>query len=92
LSFAIWIISGGLVGWLAGRCESGKAVPTYLTLGIVGAIAGGLLWLPWYSVSKAGMVSNPIFVFELLTFHVFASLFGADIFFLVLHWVRALRR
>jgi hypothetical protein len=63
-------------------------VPTYVTLGIVGAIAGGLLWLPWFSVSKAGMASISIFVFEFLTFHVFASLFGADIFFLVLHYVR----
>lgn len=92
MSFAIWIISGGLVGWLAGRYEGEKAVPTYVTLGIVGAIAGGLLWLPWYSVSKAGMDSNAIFVFELLTFHVFASLFGADIFFLVLHCVRENRQ
>jgi uncharacterized membrane protein YeaQ/YmgE (transglycosylase-associated protein family) len=88
MSFVIWIVVGGLVGWLAGRFEGKKAVPTYLTLGIVGAVAGGLLWLPWYSVSSAGMKSTPIFVFEFLCFHVFASLFGADIFFLVLHYVR----
>jgi uncharacterized membrane protein YeaQ/YmgE (transglycosylase-associated protein family) len=91
MSFVIWIVVGGLVGWLAGRYEDEKAVPTYLTIGIVGAITGGLLWSPWFWVSKEGLGSIPIFIFEFSTFHIFAAVFGSTAGFWAVHIVHLIR-
>jgi uncharacterized membrane protein YeaQ/YmgE (transglycosylase-associated protein family) len=53
ISFVVWIVTGSLVGWLAGRSGRPPAVPEYTVTGIVGAILGGLLWAPFFFEAQA---------------------------------------
>ena len=90
MSFVIWTVTGGLVGWLAGRCERHPAaVRSYRMAGLVGAILGGFLWFPAFEAQPGSIL---IFIFDFLTFHLFAALFGSTAGFWVVHWVRERRR
>jgi uncharacterized membrane protein YeaQ/YmgE (transglycosylase-associated protein family) len=86
MSFVIWIATGSLVGWLAGRSEQSPAVPEYTVTGIVGAILGGLLWAPFFFESQTRDIS--VYVFDFLSFHIFASLCGATLGFWILELLR----
>src|SRR4051794_28689077 len=91
-SFVIWTVTGGLAGWLAGRCERHPAaVRSYRLAGIVGAILGGFLWFPAFEV-QPGNISILILIFDFLTFNLFAALFGSTAGFWVVHLVRERRK
>ena len=81
MSFVIWTVTGGLAGWLAGRCERHPAA--------VRSILGGFLWFPAFEAQPGSIL---IFIFDFLTFNLFAALFGSTAGFWVVHLVRERRR
>ncbi len=91
MSFVIWTVTGGLAGWLAGRCEHPSAVRSYGIAGLVGAILGGFLWFPAFEVQPGG-ISILILIFNFLTFNLFAALFGCTAGFWVVHLVHERRK
>lgn len=87
-SFLIWTIAGMLAGRLAGRYSPRPAATgPYLLAGIAGGITGGLLWSPWFWISKEGLGSLPIFVFEFGSFNIFAALCGSTAGFWIVELV-----
>ncbi len=54
INFLVWIIVGGLIGWLASmimRTNSQQGPLLNIVVGIVGAFIGGLLLAPLFGVS-----------------------------------------
>jgi uncharacterized membrane protein YeaQ/YmgE (transglycosylase-associated protein family) len=64
MNFIIWLVVGGLVGWVASmimRRDSQQGVILNVVVGIVGAFLGGLLISPLLGVStiNQGNISVP---------------------------------
>jgi uncharacterized membrane protein YeaQ/YmgE (transglycosylase-associated protein family) len=52
INFIIWIIAGGLVGWVASMIMRGRRGPIAdVIVGIIGAFVGGYLLTPLFHVS-----------------------------------------
>jgi uncharacterized membrane protein YeaQ/YmgE (transglycosylase-associated protein family) len=88
LSFAIWIVVGGLFGWLVRR--RGQRPMADVAIGIVAAVTGGLLWSPFFEMQPffkmqhGGNYFDTPYAFDFLFFNLFCAVFGsAPIFWLV---------
>ena len=54
INFIVWLIVGGLVGWIASmimRTDAQQGMILNIVVGIVGAIVAGLLLTPLFGVS-----------------------------------------
>ena len=69
LNFIIWIIVGGVIGWVAGLImHSNQGVLLDIIVGIVGAFLAGLLLSPLFGIDtiNQGNFSLPALVVSLL--------------------------
>jgi len=84
MNFIIWLIVGGLLGWLASlimKTDAQQGVFLNIVVGIVGAMVGGLFLSPLLGVStinSANFSAGGLFV----------SLLGALILLAVFNFVR----
>ena len=54
MNFLIWLIIGGIIGWLASlvmRTDANQGIVLNIVVGIVGAFLGGLLFSPIFGAS-----------------------------------------
>lgn len=65
MQFIVWLIIGGLAGWLAGRVMSGHGygVVVDVILGIVGSLVGGFLASALFGVTSSGLIVTFIIAF-----------------------------
>jgi len=83
MNFIIWLIVGGIVGWLASlvmRTDANQGVFLNIVVGIVGAFLGGLLISPLLGV---GTINQGISVPS-----IGVSLLGAIILLAIINLVR----
>lgn len=83
MNFIIWLIVGGLVGWLASlvmRTDARQGILLNVVVGIVGAFLGGLLISPLIGV---GTINQGISVASITV-----SLLGAIILLAIINLVR----
>jgi uncharacterized membrane protein YeaQ/YmgE (transglycosylase-associated protein family) len=83
MNFIIWLIVGGLVGWLASlvmKTDASQGILLNVVVGIVGAFLGGLLISPLLGV---GTINQGISVAS-----VGVSLLGAIILLAIINLVR----
>jgi uncharacterized membrane protein YeaQ/YmgE (transglycosylase-associated protein family) len=71
LNFIIWIIVGGIIGWLASvimRTDAQQGALLNIVVGIVGAFLAGLLLTPLFGIStiNSGNFSLPALFLSLL--------------------------
>jgi uncharacterized membrane protein YeaQ/YmgE (transglycosylase-associated protein family) len=84
MNFIIWLIVGGVVGWLASlimRTDAQQGIFLNIIVGIVGAFLGGFLISP---LVGAGTINNSGLTFG--TF--FVSLCGAVILLAIVNLIR----
>jgi uncharacterized membrane protein YeaQ/YmgE (transglycosylase-associated protein family) len=78
IGFIIWIVIGGIVGWLASlvmRTDAQQGVLLNIVVGIVGAFIAGLIF--------GGSINNGITVWTFIT-----SLIGAIILLAIVNLIR----
>ena len=78
IGFIVWLVIGGIVGWLASlvmRTDAQQGILLNIVVGIVGAFIGGLLF--------GGSINNGITVMTFIT-----SLVGAIILLAIVNLVR----
>ena len=65
MHFIVWLIIGGIAGWLAGRVMSGHGygVVVDVILGIVGSLIGGFLASALFGVTSSGLIVTFIIAF-----------------------------
>jgi len=83
MNFIIWLIVGGIVGWLASlvmRTDANQGVFLNIVVGIVGAFLGGLLISPLIGV---GTINQGISIAS-----IGVSLLGAIILLAIINLVR----
>lgn len=83
MNFIIWLIVGGIVGWLASlvmRTDANQGVLLNIVVGIVGAFLGGLLISPLIGV---GTINQGISIAS-----IGVSLLGAIILLAIINLVR----
>ena len=83
MNFIIWLIVGGLVGWLASlvmKTDANQGILLNVVVGIVGAFLGGLLISPLIGV---GTINQGISVASITV-----SLLGAVILLAIINLVR----
>src|SRR5215203_7202227 len=71
LNFIIWIIVGGIIGWLASlvmRTDAQQGTLLNIVVGIVGAFLAGLVLTPLFGISSinSGNFSLPAMLISLL--------------------------
>ena len=71
LNFIIWIIVGGILGWLASlimRTDAQQGILLNIVVGVVGAFLAGLILTPLFGVStiNSGNFSLPALLLSLL--------------------------
>ena len=71
LNFIIWIIVGGIIGWVASlimRTDREQGTLLNIVVGVVGAFLAGLILTPLFGVSSinAGNFSLPALLISLL--------------------------
>ena len=71
LNFIIWIIVGGIIGWLASlimRTDAQQGALLNIVVGIVGAFLAGLVLSPLFGIStiNSGNFSLPALLISLL--------------------------
>jgi uncharacterized membrane protein YeaQ/YmgE (transglycosylase-associated protein family) len=69
LNFIIWIIVGGIIGWVASLImRSPEGILLNIIVGIVGAFLAGLILTPLFGISSinAGNFSLPALLISLL--------------------------
>jgi uncharacterized membrane protein YeaQ/YmgE (transglycosylase-associated protein family) len=71
LNFIIWVIVGGIIGWLASpimRTDTQQGTLLNIVVGIVGAFLAGLVLTPLFGVStiNSGNFSLPALLISLL--------------------------
>ncbi|MBA2492584.1 MAG: GlsB/YeaQ/YmgE family stress response membrane protein [Gammaproteobacteria bacterium] len=57
MNFILWIIIGGIIGWLASlvmKTDAQQGILLNIVVGIVGAFLGGLLLSPLFGVASMG--------------------------------------
>lgn len=84
MTFIIWLVMGGIMGWLASmvmKTDAEQGVILNVVVGIVGAMLGGFLLGPLFG---SGTINNDDFsVMSLLT-----SFLGAVILLAIVNFVR----
>ena len=78
MGFIIWLVIGGIVGWLASmvmRTDAQQGIILNIVVGIVGAFIGGLLF--------GGSINQAVTVYTFL-----ASLVGAIILLAIVNLIR----
>ena len=78
IGFIVWLVIGGIVGWLASlvmRTDAQQGILLNIVVGIVGAFIGGLLF--------GGSINNGVTVMTFIT-----SLVGAIILLDIVNLVR----
>lgn len=83
MNFIIWLIVGGIVGWLASlvmRTDASQGVFLNIIVGIVGAFLGGLLISPLIGVST---INQSISIASIAV-----SLLGAIILLAIINLIR----
>lgn len=84
MNFIIWLVVGGLIGWVASllmRTDGQQGILLNVVVGIVGAFIGGLLLAPMFGV---GTINQDNFSVGSLA----VSLLGAVILLAVVNLVR----
>ncbi len=79
MNFILWLVIGGVIGWLASivmRTDAQQGIFLNVVVGIVGAFVGGLIF-------TGGTISNGLSVYTFLT-----SLVGAIILLAIVNLVR----
>jgi uncharacterized membrane protein YeaQ/YmgE (transglycosylase-associated protein family) len=79
MGIIIWLIMGGVVGWLASmlmRTDAQQGILLNIVVGIVGAFIGGLIF-------SGGSINNGITVYSFIV-----SLIGAVILLAIVNLVR----
>jgi uncharacterized membrane protein YeaQ/YmgE (transglycosylase-associated protein family) len=54
VNFIVWLILGGIIGWLASKVmhtDAKQGIGLNIVVGIVGAYIGGIIVSPWFGVS-----------------------------------------
>jgi uncharacterized membrane protein YeaQ/YmgE (transglycosylase-associated protein family) len=80
MNFIIWLIIGGIVGWLASiimRTDAQQGILLNIVVGIVGAVVGGLI-LGRGNINNAGLSVSTFLV----------SLLGAIVLLAIVNLVR----
>ena len=57
VNFIVWLILGGIIGWLASivmRTDAQQGIVLNVIVGIIGAILGGMLLSPLFGVDSFG--------------------------------------
>ncbi|MEO6079473.1 MAG: GlsB/YeaQ/YmgE family stress response membrane protein [Steroidobacteraceae bacterium] len=68
MNFIIWLVIGGVIGWLASlimRTDGQQGILLNVVVGIVGAFIGGLVISPWVgagSINTSGLSVGSIVV------------------------------
>ena len=81
MAFIIWLVAGGLIGWLAGlvmQNEAQRAVLLNVVVGVVGAMLGGWLIAPLFGVGTVNFSATGLM----------ASLLGAVVLLAILSLFR----
>ena len=83
INFIIWLIVGGLIGWVASmimRTDAQQGILMNIVVGIVGAFLGGLLLGPFFgaSINQGDFSASGLLV----------SLLGAIILLAILNFFR----
>jgi uncharacterized membrane protein YeaQ/YmgE (transglycosylase-associated protein family) len=84
MNFILWIIVGGIIGWIAGiimRTNAQQGLMLNILVGIIGALLAGFLLTPLFGV---GTINQSNFSLPSL----FLSLLGAVILLAVVNLVR----
>lgn len=65
MHFIVWLIIGGVAGWLAGKVMSGHGygVVVDVILGIVGSLIGGFLASALFGITSSGLIVTFIIAF-----------------------------
>jgi uncharacterized membrane protein YeaQ/YmgE (transglycosylase-associated protein family) len=79
LGFIVWLIVGGIAGWLAGRVMSGHGYGPIVDviLGIVGGLIGGWIISALFGIQTTGLIASFVVAF-----------IGACILVAIVHMVR----
>jgi uncharacterized membrane protein YeaQ/YmgE (transglycosylase-associated protein family) len=84
MGIIIWLIVGGVIGWLASiimKTEAQQGIVLNIVVGVVGAVLGGWLLAPIFGTSTINQNS--------LSFgSIFVSLLGAVILLAVVNFIR----
>jgi uncharacterized membrane protein YeaQ/YmgE (transglycosylase-associated protein family) len=84
MGFIIWLIVGGVIGWLASiimKTDAQQGIVLNIVVGIVGAVLGGWLLAPIFGTSTINQNS--------LSFgSIFVSLLGAIILLAIVNFIR----
>ena len=83
MSIIVWLVVGGLIGWLASKImktDARQGILTNVVVGIVGAFLGGQLVSPMVGV---GSINSGITIRSILV-----SLFGAIVLLALINLVR----
>ena len=84
MNFIIWLIVGGLLGWIASKImhtDEQQGIVLNIIVGVVGAVLAGLLLAPLFGV---GTINQSNFSLPSL----FVSLLGAIILLAIVNLVR----
>ena len=79
LGFIVWLIVGGIAGWLAGRVMSGHGYGPIVDviLGIVGGLIGGWIISALFGIQTTGLIASFVVAF-----------IGACILVAIVHMIR----
>lgn len=84
MNFILWLVVGGLIGWIASKImgtDAQQGVVLNVVVGIVGAMLGGWLVSPWLGVAT---INQDAFNAPALAL----SLFGAVLLLAVVRLIR----
>lgn len=84
MTFLLWLVIGGIIGWLASlvmRTDGQQGIILNVVVGIVGAFLGGWLLAPLFGTGTIN--SNDFSIYSLLT-----SFLGAIILLAVVNLIR----
>lgn len=84
INFIVWLILGGVIGWLASlvmRTDAQQGIILNIVVGIVGAFLGGLLLSPLFGIST---INQSNFSLGAL----FVSFLGAIILLAIVNLIR----
>ena len=85
MNFIIWIVAGGIIGWLASmvmKTNGQQGLFLNVVVGVVGAMLGGLVLSPMFGI---GTINQANFSFPALL----VSFVGAVILLAIVNFVRS---
>ena len=79
LGFIVWLIVGGIAGWLAGKVMSGHGYGPIVDviLGVIGGLVGGFIISALFGIQTTGLIASFIVAF-----------IGACVLVAIVHLVR----